>query len=510
MNIKKTFNKNFDSETIVKMSKQFNLDAKIIELLFSRGVDTQEKVKSFLSPTKQDILDSFLLNDMQLLVDRINQAIKSNEKVLIFGDYDVDGICATAIMIKLFEHFGKKVDYFLPNRFIDGYGLTNEVIDKIKIQFNPSLIITVDCGISCWKEVEYAKSVGIEIAITDHHEISEKLPETIVVNAKIENQKYPFKFLCGAGLAYKIAYAFLGYEDSIELLTIATFATIADIVPLLSENRTLVSLGLKYLPTHLPLGLKSLIKKNKLDISNLTSSDISYKLAPKINASGRMGEASDSLDLILENNPLKIKEIIEKINSHNLNRQDLCNKVFAEAVDLLKEKNMSKIRCIILKSDKWDSGILGIIAARLVDMFNRPTFLFSETDGELKGSGRSLENINIHEMLTSSSELLSTFGGHTMAAGLSLSAKNYDAFCEKIDKYMQINVNDMLLEKNAYYDLDVTPNELTPKFLNDLNRLEPFGCENQKPLVKLNSQNFSIFPLKKFPQHANIEFDKKI
>ena len=292
MKLYKYFNGSINASFIQDIMSKFNICKPIAELIASRGYDTIDKVENFLKPNL--VHDPYLIKNMDELVKKVKLAIESNKKILIFGDYDVDGISATAIMIKTLNLLGNNPKYYLPNRFIDGYGLTCEVLDKIKNKYNPDLIITVDCGISCYQEVEYAKKLGIEIIVTDHHEIPDIIPNTIVLNAKMQNQLYPFKDLCGTGLAYKISEALLGKKAE-QFLPIAGIATIADIVPLVDENRTIVYKGLKLMDTYLPIGLKMLFKEQKISLTKANSIDISYKIAPKINASGRMGDASDSL-----------------------------------------------------------------------------------------------------------------------------------------------------------------------------------------------------------------------
>lgn len=502
MKIQKKFNAHYDEARICEYAKYFNLDKKIIELLFSRGIIEKEEIQKFLNPKKSDFLDPYLLSGMREGVERIEKAIQNREKILIFGDYDVDGITATAIMIKMFKKRGVDVNYYLPNRFIDGYGLTIDSANKVVNMFHPNLIITVDCGITCVEEVEHLKKMGVDVLVTDHHELDERLPNTTCINPKIPNQQYPFNGLCGAGVAYKIAQALLGNRCDDELLAICAVATIADIVPLTDENRAIVHFGLKCMNA-LPKGLKAIFKENKIDLNNPNSTDISFKVSPKLNASGRMGEASDSLKLYLEKDGEKIKGILEKINDHNKRRQQLCSDMYDDCMNMLKTQKMCDTKCIILSSPNWDSGILGIIAARLVDKFHRPAFLFAESDGILKGSGRSIDDINIHDILMSSGDLLTTFGGHSMAAGLSLKKENFDKFKCRVQEFIDQNVNDKIFNSINYYDLNLDEKDINDTFIKQLDLLEPFGCSNPKPYFKISAKNLSIQPLKNFKNHAN-------
>lgn len=508
MKFLKFYKESISNALLYGYSEKYNISPKVMELIVSRGYKTGKQIEKFLFPSKSDFHNPYLLFGMKQTVDRIKQAVENKEKVLIFGDYDVDGVSASAIMLKMFGKLGLRVNCYLPNRYIDGYGLTNQVIDKIKGLYNPSLIITVDCGISCKAEVEYAKSLGIEIYVTDHHEIPEELPQTVIINAKLPNQKYPFSQLCGTGVAFKIAQAILG-EEADEFLPIAALATIADIVPLTDENRTIVKLGMDNIQK-LPLGVRSLIKELKLNINEITATDIAFKLAPKINASGRMGDAKDSLYLYMESNPIVIKKLINEIIGYNSERQVLCNKVYDDCKKMLANVNISNHRAIVLYDNSWDHGILGIVCARLLEEYHRPVFLFSEDEGKLKGSARSLADINVHNLLTNMQDILETFGGHSVAAGLSLQLDKFEEFKNRVEKYIFENISDKAFVPIHYYDTELKFEEITPKFLSDLTYLEPFGCENQQPHFLLDIDDNFISPMKNCPQHANIIIGKKL
>lgn len=506
----KFYNDGADDAIISQFAQKFNIDKRVMEIIYSKGYKTEQQVQSFLEPLNQPFINPFDLSGMKECVDIILDATKKQKDILIFGDYDVDGISATSIMIKTLKKLGVDARYYLPNRFIDGYGLTNAVIDKICANQKPDLIVTVDCGISCKNEVEYCKSLGIDIVVTDHHEIPEELPNTVIVNPKLPNQKYTFNGLCGTGVAFKISQALVGFENCEDILPIAAIATIADIVPLTDENRVIVSKGLKLFNKHLPYGLRQMVKQNKLNINAMDASDIAFKIAPKLNASGRMGDASDSLELIMETDPVKVKALLDKINSHNLKRQELCNKVYEDCVEMLKYENMSELPAIILKSNDWDSGILGIVCSRLVDMYNRPVILFSNIDGELKGSARSIDDVNIHQVLNSVKELLEVFGGHKVAAGLTLKEQNFEEFKNRVCAFIVQNINTKAFIPIEYYDVELNVNELNQKMFDDLKKIEPCGCENQKPRFLVKSNSIKINPLKPNSTHAYINIGKKL
>ncbi len=510
MKLIKFYNDGASSTIISQFADQFNIDKNVMEIIYSKGYRTSEEISNFLSPQSQPFVDPFLLSGMKDCCDKIKKAVECKKDILIFGDYDVDGISATSIMLITLKKLGVDARYYLPNRFIDGYGLTNDVIDKICLDKKPDLIITVDCGITCHNEVEYCKKLGIDIVVTDHHEIPEELPDTIIVNPKIENQKYSFTGLCGTGVAFKISQALLGVNNCNDILPIACIATIADIVPLTNENRTIVAKGLKLFNKYLPYGLKCLFKQNKLNLDKIEASDIAFKIAPKLNASGRMGDASDSLELILETNPAKVKVLIDKINNHNLKRQELCNKVFDDCMKELQDKNMSKLPAIILKSKDWDSGILGIVCSRILEIYNRPVILFSESEGELKGSARSIEDVNIHQVLNSVKDILEVFGGHKVAAGLTLKAEHFEEFKNRVCSFMIENINTKAFIPIEYYDLELSLNDLSIKLFEDLKKIEPCGCENAKPRFMIKTSTIKLTPLKLNSPHAYIGINKKL
>lgn len=486
-----------------KLAKYYNINRHIIDILFNRGYDTKEKIDKFLNPSIKDIHDPFLLKDMDRAVARIKKAMDKKEKVLVFGDYDVDGVSASSILIKYFASKDFFVDYYLPNRYIDGYGLTCEVIDKIKDKYNPSLIITVDCGISCYKEVEYAKSIGIEIIVTDHHDIPEILPDTIVVNAKLPNQKYPFSQLCGTGVAFKLVQAMSGLNEAKKYLGICAVATIADIVPLVDENRAIVTLGLKDLENNLPLGLKMLIKDNKLSY-NLTASDIAFRLSPKINAAGRMGDPTVALRLYIKEDKKVLTKTIETLNEQNQERQSLCNIVYEDAIKMIHKINFSKYRAIVLYSKNWDSGILGIVSAKIASEFNKPTILFSEVGDELKGSARSINDIDICSTIANIKEVVEAFGGHKMAAGLTIKTKQYNNFIRSLNESLEKNYKPEDFLSRKEFDFVLDPSEITEKFVKDLDVLEPCGCGNPKPIFMISFDKVNVSTMGNYPNHLNI------
>ena len=345
--------------------------------------------------------------------------------------------------------------------------------------------------------------------VTDHHEIGDTIPDCTVINTKFTNQQYSFRGLCGTGVAYKLANALLGFEETEEFLPIVSIATIADIVPLVGENRTLVRLGFERMNL-LPNGIKQMFMHNKVNILKPDAGDIAFKIAPKLNASGRMGDAVDSLLLYFETNPIKIKALIEKIMGHNTKRQALGNAVSADCEKILKDKDITNMPAIILWKEDWDHGILGIECSKILEKYKRPVFLFTKEGEYLKGSARSINDINIHNILTSVSDILEVFGGHTMAAGLTLKIEHFDEFVKRVNSYIYENINFKAFQPIEYYDAEIELGDINQKFLDDLKVLEPCGSENAKPKFLISSDKIVIQPLNKTCGHANIIFGKNL
>ncbi len=484
---------------IKEYSQKFNLDEKVVKLLFLRGYSNEQKIAEFLRPNEQNFHNPFLLKNMKELVEKINFHIKNNHKIVIIGDYDTDGISASAIMYKLFVGLENQPFVFLPHRIADGYGLSIETIDKVYSLYNPDFIITVDCGISAKIEVDYAKKLGIDIAVTDHHEIPEILPDCIVVNPKLEGQKYPFKELCGAGVAFKVAEAVLGLEKAKRFLTIASIATVADIVPLVDENRAIVYLGLKNQERDMPTGIKILLQKLKIN-TTLSSTDISFRLAPKLNASGRMGDAIISFNLYILENRKQINENINILLEMNEKRLAETNSVVEQAQEMLKNTNISKVGVIVLYNDNWESGVLGIICSRLVEIYNRPVCVLTKLDGVYKGSIRSIPSINIFQALSSIKHVLVQYGGHSQAAGVTIEEDKLEEFIAVFNDYITTTYAPQDFTSLAFYDFDLTKENITKKFVESLNKLEPYGLENEKPLFKLS---FNVGNVRRMPKHFN-------
>lgn len=494
----------FNNKEILRMSEKFNLCQDIVKLLFARGIDTEDKIDKYLNSGVSSLYNPFLLKNMQEVVDKIKFYIMSKKRILIMGDYDTDGISASAILFKYFKSIGVDTNVFLPNRVVDGYGLTKDSLDKVKSMYSPDLIITVDCGITCVEEIDYCKSLGIDIIVTDHHDIPSVIPNTLIINPKLEDQLYPFRELCGAGVALKLVHALGGLSEALKYTTIATLATVADIVPLMDENRAIVKLGLENQKTQLPKGLKKLCSQLKISLP-LSSTDISFKLAPKINATGRMGDAIISFNLYVKNDDSEIKENIDLLVALNDKRVVETNNIFASACEMLEDTNVSRLGMIVLYNETWESGVLGIICSKLVERYNKPVCLLSMVDGEFKGSCRSIPGVNIFDALTSVSDLLIRFGGHNQAGGLSIERKNLKEFRNRINDYVLTHINESELLTKKYYDLDISNMDLSVEFLQQLSIFEPCGFKNEKPMFRLALTENNVSRMSNYPQHLRIK-----
>ena len=492
-----------DEQTVQSLAETFGMNPRLMELLFSRGIDTQEKIRNYLYPDVKNLYDPFSMKGIKEATDRLKDAIAQKQKIVIYGDYDADGICATAILSLYLSSCGLDVYAHIPNRVGDGYGLNVESIESIIEKCCPDLILTCDCGISGSEEVAYAMDLGVDVIVTDHHEVSEIIPECTVVNPKQNDCTYPCSFLCGAGVAFKLVQAMGGIDAAMQFADLAAVATIADLVPLLDENRLIVQLGLKKLEEEKNLGLKLLIDDQQLTYP-VSSGDIAYKIAPRINAAGRMGDAYRSFELLTGSDTKTLCDIINAINEDNARRKQLCDKLYAEALEDLQFEDMVHNRSVILGNPEWEKGITGILAARLAGDFHRPAFVMVNSGEYYKGTSRSIPGINIYELLSSVSDILVEFGGHSQAAGFSIAEKNIPMFRKRVNEYLN-TFPVSLFEMNQEYDIEIAESELTLQFAKELECIEPSGNSNPRPLFKTTVERLNVAPCKNNHIHTNIQ-----
>ncbi len=473
-----------NSEEIIDIAKKHNISELLTKILVNRGITDDKEIDTFLNPTRNDFYDPYLMPDMDKAVERIIKAINNQEKVMIYGDYDVDGITSITVLKKFLEERGLKTGHYIPNRLEEGYGLNENAIRSIAEQ-KYTLMITVDCGISGIEEVELANQLGIETIITDHHEQSESLPNAYaIINAKRKDSQYPFRGLAGCGAVFKLIQAIslrLGLEEKefLKYLDIVCVGTISDIVPLVDENRVIAKLGLKLVAQTRNIGLRELILQS--GYKKIDSNTISFGVAPRINACGRMGYQEEALDLFLTNNIEEARKITARLNSYNLERQTKEKDIFEQAIKELEKEDIEKLNTIVLSGDNWHHGVIGIVASKLTEKFYKPTILICFEDNIGKGSGRSLPGFDLHEALVETSAYLEKYGGHEMAVGLSLKKEKYNDFklaFEEIAKSKNIQQIIPVIK----IDTIITAKDVNKKTIQDLEMLEPFGEKNKNPI----------------------------
>ena len=484
MNKKWVYN-NVDENKVLEIKEKYGLSELLANILVGRNIIEENQIKVFLEPTRNDFYDPFLLPDMEIAVPRIINAIENKEKIVIYGDYDVDGITSISVLKKFLEDRGLEVSEHIPNRLDEGYGLNKEAIDEIN-ESGCKLMITVDCGISGLEEVEYANSLGIETIITDHHEPLDELPKAIaVIDAKIKTNKYPFNQLAGVGVVFKLIQAIsikLGLDEKkyLKYLDLVCIGTISDIVPLVDENRVIAKLGLKLVEVTRNIGLRTLL--DSIGYKKVNSMSVSFGIAPRINACGRMGHADEALKLFLTNDKSEAIALTQKLNDYNKERQDIEKNIFEEALNKINEENIEEKSAIVLGGDNWHHGVIGIVASKITDMYFKPSILICFEDNKGKGSGRSIPGFDLHKALCETSQYLEKYGGHAMAVGLSLSKDKFEDFKKAFQEYADSkDINEIVPIINI--DKLITEKELNLEAVRDLEKLEPFGEANKCPLI---------------------------
>ena len=473
-----------DNLKINEISNKFNISKLLAKVLVNREVVDDEQIKVFLSPTRNDFYDPFLMPDMEIAVNRIIKAIEKNEKVVIYGDYDVDGITSTTVLKKFLAERGLDVGYYIPNRLEEGYGLNKEAIKEI-IDEKYTLMITVDCGISGIEEIEICNKLGIDTIITDHHEQLEELPKALaVIDAKRKDSTYPFRNLAGCGVVFKLIQAIsikLGLDDKeyLKYLDIVCVGTISDIVPLVDENRVIAKLGLMLVKQTKNIGLKTLIHES--GYKKIDSNTISFGVAPRINACGRMGYQNEALKLFLTDNIEEARKITAELNRYNTQRQEKEKEIFKQAIEKLEKEDINNLSSIVLCGDNWHHGVIGIVASKISEKFFKPTILICFDGDEGKGSGRSLPGFDLHDALVKSSEYLEKYGGHEMAVGVSVKKDKYNDFKKKFEE-IAISHDTKNFVQVLNIDGIITSKDISKETVKEIEKLEPFGEKNKTPI----------------------------
>jgi len=490
--------KDADGKAQKALSSALNISSVTAQLLANRGITDPEEARQFLTCSFTGTHDPFLLKDADKAVRRIKKAIELKEKVLVYGDYDVDGITSVAILHTVLKNLGAAVEPYIPNRLEEGYGLNSGAIKKAE-RAGISLIITVDCGITSFKEIDYAASLGIDIIITDHHEIVDgKVPNAAaVVNPMQEDCRYPFKHLAGVGVAYKLAkavYAGTSFEAD-DFLDLVSLGTVADIAPLIGENRILVKHGLDELNLRGRKGLKALADASGLSGKDISSGHIGFILGPRINAMGRIGSPHKALELLLTDDEARAAELAATLNTENRNRQKLEARILEEAIDKVeREVNFKEHRVIVLASENWHPGVIGIVASRITEKYCRPAILIAIDGDTAKGSGRSVERFHLFEYLLRCKDSLVGFGGHESACGVTLRTDKIDEFRNMINAEAAKDVCDMEFTPRLDIDIDVPLSALNEDVINEIEKLAPFGAENPRPVLASRNLTFKNNP----------------
>ncbi len=476
-----------DKTKVDELVQKYNFNKLLATILVNRNLVEEKDINQFLKPTRSDFYDPFLITDMEIAVDRIINAINKQEKVTIYGDYDVDGITSTTVLKSFLKDRGLETDVYIPNRIDEGYGLNLSAIDTIK-ENGTDLIITVDCGISANKEIEYANSLGLETIVTDHHEPGEELPNAYaIIDNKRKDSTYPFRELAGVGVVFKVVQAIskkmeLRDEEYLKYLDIVCVGTISDIVPLVDENRVITKLGMMLVEKTRNIGLKSILKSSGYNV--IDSNTISFGVAPRINACGRMGKAEEALQLLLSNNLEEVRQLTQNLNDHNKIRQETEKNIFNSVIEQIEKDRLDQKQAIIVAGEEWHHGVIGIVASKITEMYFKPSILLSYEDKEPeigKGSGRSIPGFDLHSALTNCNEYIDRFGGHSMAVGIAVQKEKFEMFKEKFE---EIAEKEKISEITPIINIDdkICLSELNKEMIHSLKCLEPFGEANKTPI----------------------------
>ncbi|NOY89427.1 MAG: single-stranded-DNA-specific exonuclease RecJ [FCB group bacterium] len=476
-----------DSERVAKLALETKLPFNIIKILINRHIDTSDTIEKFLHPQLSDLKDPFELTGMQEGINRVVKALFNNEKIVIYGDYDVDGITATSLMYMVLNKLGAKVDFYLPNRLTEGYGLSKESIDEAKSN-GISLIITVDTGITAVDEINYATTQGVDVIVTDHHEPGESIPHAVaIINPKQPDCTYSSE-LSGVGVAFKFVQALYQSleQDERELedhLDLVALGTSADIVPLVGENRVLTKYGIQQIARTTKPGLKSLAFVSGLMGKNISTGQVVFILAPRINALGRLGDAGEAIRLLATRDEKVASEIARKLDRENKRRKEIDEETLQEALQQMEEiVDLESDRAIVLAGEGWHQGVIGIVASRLVERYHLPTVMISINDGKGKGSARSIPGFHLCEALKECESLLIRYGGHKYAAGLSIEQKNIEAFRKKFVEVSNRKLSSEDIIPKLFIDLEIELTDIDNAFVDLIEAFSPFGPQNMRPI----------------------------
>lgn len=470
------------------LAREVGIHPALGKLLFDRGITTAQQARHFFRPQLTELHDPFTMNDMQVAVDRLNLAMGRKERIMVYGDYDVDGCTAVALVYKFLQQFYSNIDFYIPDRYEEGYGISKKGID-FAAQTGVGLIIVLDCGIKAVEEIAYAKSLGIDFIICDHHVPDEVLPCAVaILNPKRLDNHYPDVNLSGCGVGFKFMQAFaasngIEFNKLTSLLDLCAVSIASDIVPIMGENRILAYHGLRCLNANPSIGLQAIIEVCGLADRELTMNDIIFKIGPRINASGRMQNGKEAVELLVEKDYQMALERAGKINLYNEARKDLDKQMTEEAVEQVKDlPGLDQRRSIVIYNKAWHKGVIGIVASRLTEQYYRPAVVLTLSDGMATGSARSVSGFDVYKAVQSCEDLLENFGGHTYAAGLTLPIEHIDEFTQRFEQYVADHILDEQTEASLDIDTILDFKDITFRFYQQLRKFAPFGPSNLKPI----------------------------
>ena len=470
------------------LAREVNIHPALGRLLLKRGIKTATEARRFFRQQLSDLHDPFLMNDMQVAVDRLNQALGRKEHIMVYGDYDVDGCTAVALVYKFLSQFYSNIDFYIPDRYEEGYGISRKGID-FAAEMGVKLIIVLDCGIKAVEEVAYAREKGIDFIICDHHVPDDELPPAVaILNPKRHDNRYPYTHLSGCGVGFKFMQAFatsngIEFNKLSSLLDLCAVSIASDIVPIMGENRILACQGLRCLNTNPSIGLRAIVEVCGLSERELSMSDIIFKIGPRINASGRMQNRTAAGELLVEKDYKAALEKAGCINLYNEARKDLDKQMTDEAFKQVEQlPGLDDRRSVVIYNESWHKGVIGIVASRLTEQYYRPAVVLTRSDGVATGSARSVSGFDVYKAVQSCSDLLENFGGHTYAAGLSMKVENVPEFAERFEAYVQEHIMDTQTEATLAIDAYLDFKDVTFKFYQQLKRFAPFGPQNERPV----------------------------
>ncbi len=471
-----------------KLAEELSISPILAQLLIQREIYTYDDARNFFRPDLSNLHDPFLMADMDKAIERLTQAMRHNEKILIYGDYDVDGTTSVSLVYKFLQQFSSNIDFYIPDRYSEGYGISIQGID-FAAENDFKLIIALDCGIKAVEKIKYANSLGVDFIICDHHTPDIELPPAVaVLDAKRSDCNYPYKHLSGCGVGFKLMQAFcicnnIDLSQLTPLLDLLALSIASDIVPITGENRILAFYGLKQINSNPSIGLKGILEVCGLTDKEITISDIVFKIGPRINASGRMKLATEAVQLLVSNNPAFAKEKSDTINEYNNDRKDLDKNITDEAIALIGfDPRYSTRKSLVVYKPDWHKGVIGIVASRLSEEFYKPSIVLTFSNGLASGSARSVPGFDIYKAIDSCRDLLETFGGHMYAAGLSMREENVMVFTDRFEKFVFENITEEQTHPQIDIDAQIEFKDITPKFFRVLKQFGPFGPGNMKPV----------------------------